>query len=85
MRQNSKQAHTAFGSRGRGFSPLGWLGMLIFPIAAFFYLIALPFFGVLWLLEFFLPKHPDEAVMEDLPEEPQVQFPQHGGQEFKLR
>lgn len=50
-----------------GFRPgrptFGWLGFLLIPIALLAYLIALPFFGLFWLIEWFLPlqSEPNEA------------------------
>jgi hypothetical protein len=86
MHQPSYKPHNSLlaARQERGKSPLGWLGLLLFPVAALFYLIALPFFVVLWVLEFFLPRHPDEPAPQELPEDPQVEFPGHGAQEFKL-
>jgi hypothetical protein len=50
-----------------------WLGLIIFPIAVVCYLIALPFFVVLWLLEFVLPRHPDVPAWDESDEEPEMQ------------
>jgi hypothetical protein len=87
MRPNPSQSVPDPASEKRvewGGSSVGWLGLIIFPIAAVFYLIALPFFLVLWLLEFVLPRHPDEIVLDEPAEEPEVQYPRQRRQQYKL-
>jgi hypothetical protein len=34
---------------------MNWFGLLLLPIALLVYLIAMPFFALFWLIEWFLP------------------------------
>lgn len=34
---------------------VGWLGMFVLPLALLVYLIAIPIFALVWLIEWFLP------------------------------
>lgn len=43
------------------------LGLILAPIAILVYLIALPLFGLFWLIEWLLPLHPDEHKDSDQP------------------
>lgn len=62
---------------------IGCFGLILFPIAIVAYLIALPFVGVLWLLEFFLPRHPWEIQPDEPTPEPPVEIPNRGIQDLK--
>jgi len=64
---------------------IGCFGLILFPIAIVLYLIALPFVGALWVLEFFLPRHPWEMPIDDPTPEPPVQIPEHGLKDLKPR
>ena len=62
---------------------IGCFGLILFPIAIVLYLIALPFVGALWVLEFFLPRHPWEMPIDEPTLEAPVEIPEHGLKDLK--
>ena len=62
---------------------IGCFGLILFPIAIVAYLIALPFVGALWILEFFLPPHPWEMEPPEPKPEPPAEIPAHGLKDLK--
>jgi hypothetical protein len=52
---------------GIGSGKIGLLGLILAPIAILVYLIALPLFGLFWLIEWLLPLHPAEHKSFDEP------------------
>lgn len=50
-----------------GSGKIGLLGLVLAPIAILIYLIALPIFGLFWLIEWLLPLHPAEHKVPDEP------------------
>lgn len=45
---------------GIGAGKIGLFGLFLIPIALIVYIIALPLFGLFWLIEWLLPLHPAE-------------------------
>ena len=48
-----------------GSGKIGLVGLFLIPIALLVYLVALPLFGLFWLIEWLLPLHPAEQKPAD--------------------
>ncbi|HEY2589284.1 MAG TPA: hypothetical protein VGI81_26300 [Tepidisphaeraceae bacterium] len=56
----------SFPKFGIGTGTIGLFGLFLIPIALVVYAIALPLFGLFWLIEWLLPLHPaDRKTVDD--------------------